>query len=105
MYLTGVPGLNQPPNVRPAEMMRLNMMIPPTKKPDRLGVIGGDLAGYPNGRRPIDDTVDISLRAVAGVLIKEFQVSPNKDLGDGVDKADQPYLDAFPFLGDPSPGR
>jgi hypothetical protein len=105
VYLTGVPGLNQPANVRPSEMLRLNMAIPPAKEPNRLGVVGGDLAGYPNGRRPGDDTVDIALRAVAGVLVKEFNVAPNNVLSDGVDKPDQAFLDTFPFLADPTPGR
>lgn len=105
VFLTGVPGLNQPANVRPAEMIRLNMAIPPAKEPNRLGVLGGDLAGYPNGRRPGDDSVDITLRAAAGVLVKEFDVAPNNTLSDGVDKPDQPFLETFPFLADPTPGR
>ena len=80
-------------------------MIPPAKDPKRLGVLDGDLAGFPNGRRVGDDVVDITLRAAAGVLIKEFNVAPNNTLGDGVDKPDQPFLDTFPFLADPTPGR
>src|SRR5262249_39900268 len=60
VFLTGVPGLNQPAHVTPAEMMRLNTSIPPVapaaQKP--LGVLAGDLAGFPNGRRPGDDVVD-----------------------------------------------
>ena len=71
VFLTGVPGLNQPAHVKPAEMMRLNTSIMPAaaaaQKP--LGVLAGDLAGFPNGRRPGDDVVDIALQAVEGVLV------------------------------------
>ena len=71
VFLTGVPGLNQPRDVRPAEMLRLNTSIPPALPAAQspVGVLGGDLAGFPNGRRPGDDVVDIALRAVEGVLL------------------------------------
>jgi hypothetical protein len=71
VFLTGVSGLNQPPNVVPSELMRLNTSIPalPASQQNNLGVIGGDTAGYPNGRRPGDDVVDISLRVVMGALL------------------------------------
>jgi hypothetical protein len=75
VFLTGVPGLNQPANVVPSEMLRLNTAIAP-KAPaaqDSLGVLGGDLAGFPNGRRPGDDVVDIELRAALGVLLPTSQ--------------------------------
>ncbi len=69
-FLTGVPGLNQPANVVVSEQLRLNTSIPPTAggQQNRLGVIGGDNAGFPNGRRPGDDVVDIELRVAMGVL-------------------------------------
>ena len=69
-FLTGIPGLNQPANVTPSEMLRLNTSIEPTAGPaqSRLGVLGGDNAGFPNGRRPGDDVVDIELRVAMGVL-------------------------------------
>ena len=69
-FLTGVPGLNQPPNVVVSEQLRLNTAIPPTpfNFQSKLGVIGGDNAGFPNGRRPGDDVVDIELRVAMGVL-------------------------------------
>ena len=69
-FLTGVPGLNQPPNVVVSEQLRLNTSIPPTSAAiqSRFGVIGGDAAGFPNGRRPGDDVVDIELRVAMGVL-------------------------------------
>ena len=70
VFLTGVTGLNQPANVKGAEMLRLNTSTAPTARAAQndLGVIGGDSAGFPNGRRPIDDVTDIALRAVLGVL-------------------------------------
>lgn len=101
VFLTGVQGLNQAPNTAPAELIRLNVAIPPTRKPNRLGVLGGDLAGYPNGRRLADDVVDISLRAVAGVLVSGFNIAPNNQLGDGVDANDVPFITEFPYLGYP----
>ncbi|HUL64119.1 MAG TPA: DUF4331 domain-containing protein [Burkholderiaceae bacterium] len=69
-FLTGIPGLNQPAHVRPSEMLRLNTSIAPTPKGSQntLGVLGGDNAGFPNGRRPGDDVVDASLRVAMGVL-------------------------------------
>jgi hypothetical protein len=74
VFLTGVPGLNQPANGAPSEMLRLNTSIPPVApaSQNRLGVLGGDNAGFPNGRRPGDDVVDIALRVVEGILL-----SPN----------------------------
>jgi hypothetical protein len=98
VFLTGVPGLNQPARVRPAELLRLNMAIPPASSPNRLGVLAGDLAGFPNGRRLADDVVDIELRAVAGVLVPGFNVSPNNALGDGVDVNDMPFRSEFPYV-------
>ncbi|MFP5299538.1 MAG: DUF4331 family protein, partial [Actinomycetota bacterium] len=65
IFLTGIPGLNQPPNVRPSEMMRLNTNIAPTApagQGNKMGVLGGDNAGFPNGRRVEDDVTDIELR-------------------------------------------
>ena len=69
-FLTGVPGLNQPANVVVSEQLRLNTAIAPIAggQQNRLGVIGGDNAGFPNGRRPGDDVVDIELRVAMGVL-------------------------------------
>ncbi len=71
VFLTGVPGLNQPQSGTPAEILRLNTSIAarPEAMQNRLGVIGGDTAGFPNGRRPGDDVVDIALRVVEGILL------------------------------------
>ena len=69
-FLTGVEGVNKPANVVVSEQVRLNTSIPPTPgaAQSRLGVLGGDNAGFPNGRRPGDDVVDIELRVAMGVL-------------------------------------
>jgi hypothetical protein len=104
VFLTGVPGLNQPTNVKAAEMLRINTAIAPVAAPNRLGVIAGDLQGYPNGRRLGDDIVDISLRVAAGVLVDGFNVSPNNALGDGVDANDRPFSTVFPYLAPPHEG-
>ncbi len=101
VFATGVAGLNQPPGGSPGEMLRLNMTIPPTATPNRFGVIGGDLAGFPNGRRLGDDVVDIALRVVAGVLVDGFNVAPNNQLGDGIDGNDKPFLPYFPYVAPP----
>lgn len=106
-FLTGIPELNQPPGVVPAEMLRLNTSIPPTPRDQQsdLGVLGGDLAGFPNGRRPGDDVVDLSLRVVMGVLV-DPGLAPDGLLpytdGAGVQAAD--FLDAFPYLASPIAG-
>lgn len=104
VFLTGVPGLNQPEGVRAAEFLRLNTAIAPTANPSRLGVLGGDLAGFPNGRRLADDVTDIALRAVAGVLVDGFNISPNNQLGDGVDVNDRNFQKSFPYVAVPHNG-
>ncbi len=108
IFLTGIPGLNQiGTNPRPSEMLRLNTAVPPTARPHRLGVLAGDLAGFPNGRRVTDDVVDIALQAMAGAtpLTPDFVRAPNRTLGDGVDDNDREFLSTFPFLTTPFPGR
>ena len=101
VFLTGIPGLNQPPNVEPSEMIRLNVATPPTPigAGSRLGVLGGDLGGFPNGRRLIDDVVDIALQVVAGELVG----NPN-NLGDNVDANDRPFRATFPYVALPHEG-
>ena len=92
---------------RPHEMLRLNLAIPPTGSPSRLGLLGGDVAGFPNGRRAFDDVVDIALRAVAGrtPFTPATNIAPNNPLGDGVANNDVPYLTRFPHLGIPHSGN
>jgi hypothetical protein len=99
VFLTGVPGLNQPKSVTPSEQLRLNTAIAPSAKPNRLGVIGGDTAGFPNGRRLADDVVDVALQVVEG----ELAGSPN-DLGDAVNKNDARFGKTFPYLALPASG-
>ena len=104
VFLTGVAGLNQPPGVKASEMLRLNVAIPPTTSPNRLGVIAGDNAGFPNGRRLADDIVDIALRVSGGVLVSGFDKAPNNQLGDGVDGNDAPFKTTFPYMAPPWSG-
>ena len=106
ILVQGASGLTMRPNEVISDQLRLNVAVPPTPpaSANRLGVIAGDNAGYPNGRRVADDTVDIALRVVAGVLVDGFNVSPNNALGDGVDGPDVPYLASFPYLAAPHSG-
>ena len=110
IFLTGISGLNQPDGVTPSEMLRLNTDIEPSDEPDRFGVLGGDLAGFPNGRRLGDDVVDIEFRAVCGVLFDDFVdplfvPNPVCDvLGDGVNENDKEFMDEFPYLATPHAG-
>jgi hypothetical protein len=108
IFLTGIPGLNQPAKVKPSEMIRLNTSIPPTPfaSQDRLGLLSGQKDGFPNGRRLVDDVADIELRAIAGgtPFTPEFNVFPNNALTDGVDGNDLPFLTQFPYLALPHQG-
>jgi hypothetical protein len=117
VFLTGVAGLNKPANVVPAEELRLNTTTAVTAiaSQNDLGVLGGDLSGYPNGRRPIDDVVDITLRAAMGALLTPFDGSSmdpdpasdaSRQLGyeDGVEPDPTMYLPAFPYLNTPVAG-
>jgi hypothetical protein len=129
-FLTGIPGINQPKNVVAAEMLRLNTAIAPVPfaQQNRLGIVGNllaggtDNAGFPNGRRPKDDVVDVSLVAVMGGLC--FANGNDNALGfgaacnpaavplgdtafklhDAVDQAVVPLLAGFPYLNTPTPG-
>ena len=120
IHLTGVPGLNFTGNDK-AELLRLNTGIPPSApvgEGNRLGVLAGDFAGFPNGRRLEDDVTDIDLRAfacgygpVVGPLIESLgqcggnaNRSPNNLLGDGVDENDRPFHVNFPYVGEPHQG-
>lgn len=113
VFLTGLPGINQPVGVVPSEMLRLNTTTPAVAKgaQSRLGVIGNDNAGFPNGRRPGDDVIDIALRVVMGRLcslsiscVPTDAESRDTDFTDGA-FIDDSYLDAsFPYLKTPLPG-
>ncbi|MFP5392191.1 MAG: DUF4331 domain-containing protein [Gammaproteobacteria bacterium] len=112
-FLTGVKGLNQPAKVTPSEMLRLNTAIPAVAaaSQNRLGVIEGDNAGFPNGRRPGDDVVDIALRVVMGKLCTlNLGCAPADAPAGALRFTDGAYLDAsyvnssFPYLKTPLPG-
>jgi len=98
-------------------MLRLNTAIPPATKTSNLGLLGGDLAGFPNGRRPKDDVVTIELRAIAGVTFQlvDDTFTPDAAAGAitdflsppgtaGPDTVSSPFLDVFPYLGVPYDG-
>ncbi len=129
-FLTGIPGVNQPHNVVASEMLRLNTAIAPVPfaQQNRLGIVGSirdggtDFAGFPNGRRPKDDVVDVALVAVMGGLCIAngttnafgFGTACNPsavplgatslELHDGVDQAVVPLLPGFPYLNTPISG-
>jgi hypothetical protein len=91
--------------------MRLNTAIPASASPSPLGIIGGDLAGFPNGRRVFDDVVSIELRAIAGATVPlvDKSFTPDAAAGkvtDGLTQASVPagYLGSFPYLGTPYSG-
>ena len=106
-----VPGFQNFTGNAPADMLRLNMAIPPASAPNIYGILGGDLAGYPNGRRVQDDVVAIELRAIAGVTypLIDSSYTPDAAAGlvtDGTTPASNPipFLSAFPYLGVPGDG-
>jgi hypothetical protein len=114
VFLTGIAGVNQPAKPPVAsEEMRLNTSIPitPYGSQNRLGVIAGDNAGYPNGRRPGDDVVDITLRVAMGRLytlglfgVPSDAPSGALDFTDGAYVDDTHFLNAFPYVNLPIPG-
>jgi hypothetical protein len=107
VFLTGFNGLNRPVNVKPAEILRLNTSIAPRAQASQnnLGVIANDLSGFPNGRRPGDDIVDISLRVMMGKLLPA-DVAPSGQLPftDGVFRNARNFYNAFPYLTEPLAG-
>jgi Domain of unknown function (DUF4331) len=116
ILLTGIPGgiipgfQNNTGSVL-SDMLRLNTAIPPSGSPNILGLLGGDLAGFPNGRRVFDDVVTVELRAVAGLTFALVDPSFTPDsaasaVTDGLTDASvkAPYLNTFPFLGVPYSG-
>ena len=121
VFLKGIAGLNQPANVVPAEMLRLNTSTPvvAAAAQNPLGVAAGDAAGFPNGRRPGDDVVDLSLRVSMGALCVLTGASDTLQVGckpsdapagglaltDGVRKTAANYGVAFPYLTTPISGN
>jgi hypothetical protein len=103
-----VPGFQNYTGPVKADLLRLNVAIPPAAAPNPLGIIGGDLAGFPNGRRVIDNIVTIELRAVAGATypLVDPTYTPDAAAGAVADGSAPPagFLDHFPYLGVPISG-
>jgi hypothetical protein len=104
-----VPGFQNYTGPTLADELRLNVAIPPSSSPNSLGVVGGDLAGFPNGRRVFDDVVTIEVRAIAGLTYPLVAPSYTPDgaasgVDDGLTPSSTTYLDAFPYLGTPLSG-
>ena len=114
ILLTGIPSGVVPGfqnNTGPVEsdMLRLNLAIPPTAKPNDGGLVAGDAAGFPNGRRISDDVVTIELRAIAGATIPLVDPSYTPDgaasaIQDGTSNTNAALLKVFPYLGLPGGG-
>ena len=103
--LTGIEGLNQiSSKPAAADTLKVNLGVAPTSKPNRFGVIAGDNAGFPNGRRLGDDVVDIELRVIGGFLLPEDKGGKKLPLGDGVDRNDKAFLSEFPYVAPPTAG-
>jgi hypothetical protein len=104
-----VPGFQNFTGATPADLLRLNMAIPPSGSPNRLGLVAGDPAGFPNGRRVTDDVVTIEVRAIAGLTIPLVDSSFTPDgaaavVEDGTWPGPNDYLDTFPYLATPLSG-
>ena len=114
VFLTGIPsgvipGFQNFGSTVQAEELRLNVAIPPTRTPSNFGLLGGDLQGYPNGRRPKDDVVSIALKAVAGAIIHLVDPSYTPDaaaaaLQEGIGPEPSAFQAGFPYLADPHDG-
>jgi uncharacterized protein DUF4331 len=104
-----VPGFQNFTGAVQADMLRLNLAVPPSKNPNPLGLVAGDAAGFPNGRRVFDDVVTVELRAVAGLTIPLVDKTFKPDdaasaIKDGTSNTNAPYLGTFPYLGTPAGG-
>lgn len=106
-FLTGIDTLNKPAGVVPSEMLRLNTSLPAkaASAQNTLGVLGGDTSGFPNGRRPGDDVVDIELRVAMGALLTPAQApSGQLPFTDQTSGTAADYDQKFPYLKTPLPG-
>ncbi len=123
VFLTGIPKLNSldlnavvnkgtGQKAAPAEYLRLNLTTPVQPRPNRLGAVGGDAQGFPNGRRLADDITDEALQVTEGVLFggakataaENAQAKTAATLGDGVNANDRAFLTSFPYIADPFSG-
>ena len=104
-----VPGFQNYTGKTYADQLRLNVAVPASANPNPLGVVGGDLAGFPNGRRVFDDVVTVELRAIAGLTYPLVHPGYTPDgaaslVTDGLDRTSTRYLNGFPYLGTPQSG-
>lgn len=114
-----VPGFQNFTGTTEADMLRLNLAVPPASSPNELGLLGGDPAGFPNGRRVFDDTTTVELRAIAGLTIPLVDPAftpdgavggipatpgPAGGIADGTTNTNPAYLTQFPYLGTPAGG-
>jgi hypothetical protein len=104
-----IPGFQNFTGKTLADMLRLNVAIPPSDKPNALGLLGGDLAGFPNGRRVADDVVTIELRAIAGVTYPLVNPKFTPDaaasaVSENLTPGAGRYQASFPYLGIPHDG-
>jgi hypothetical protein len=114
ILLTGIPdgvvkGFQNYTGPRQADLLRLNVAVPPTASPNNLGLVGGDPAGFPNGRRVSDDVVTVELRAIAGLTIPLVDPGYTVDgaakvIADGTTYTNNALLKTFPYLGTPGGG-
>ena len=114
ILLTGIPagvvaGFQNYTGTTQADMLRLNVAVPPTSNPNSLGLVAGDPAGFPNGRRVTDDVTTVELRAIAGLTIPLVDPSFTTDAAaslvtDGTTNTNPAYLTRFPYLGTPAGG-
>jgi hypothetical protein len=104
-----VPGFQNYTGSTQADLVRLNVAVPPSSSPNPLGLVAGDAAGFPNGRRVFDDVVTVELRAIAGLTIPLVDPSFTPDgaasgINDGTTNTNPPLLNQFPYLGTPAGG-
>jgi hypothetical protein len=104
-----VPGFQNYTGPVESDLLRLNVAVPPAKTPNPLGLVAGDAAGFPNGRRVFDDVVTVELRAVAGLTIPLVDPKFTPDdatsaINDGTSNTNSDYLKGFPYLGTPAGG-
>jgi len=114
ILMTGIPtgvvsGFQNFTGSTPADLLRLNMAVPPTGSPNPLGLVAGDAAGFPNGRRVFDDVVTVEIRAVAGLTIPLVDPTFTPDgaasaVQDGTGPGPNRYQSTFPYLGTPLDG-